>query len=64
MNAEALLNELTKAFVRYQYNLDNPMSSKTDEEIWKFYLTDSLFHRKVKNLVAGVFQIVEKHITS
>lgn len=60
---KVLHDELTKAFINYQYRLENPMptSDETQETMINKYRTDSIFHAKVDSLACGVMWIVEKH---
>ena len=60
----ALSNDLTEAFVNYQYRLEHPMPSATETPATMIekYRSDPLFHTRVKSLVSGVMQIIEKHI--
>jgi hypothetical protein len=62
-NKEALYNELTDAFIEYQYRLDNPFPSKTEtpEVMVLRYRSDPIFHNKVQSLVQGVMSIVLRH---
>lgn len=64
MNKILLQRDLTEAFIEYQHRLDNPMptANETKDALEQKYLTDTMFHLKVDSLVAGVMQIVQKHI--
>jgi len=59
-----LCDELTEAFIEYQWNLENPFQLKpvTKEEKIFHYHSDVFFNRKVKALVYGVMGIVDKYI--
>lgn len=63
MDNNALYHDLTEAFIRYQYRLDNPMPAP--DETMKLmilkYRSDRIFCAKVKSLVTGVMCIVGKH---
>ena len=59
---DKLLEELKLAFISYQWNLENPMTPKTNEELRIIYLSDHIFHNKVDSLVCGTFRIVEKYL--
>ena len=60
---QALHNELTEAFIKYQWNLDNPFpNSASQEELINKYRSDSLFRAKVDQLSIGVMHIVRKYI--
>jgi hypothetical protein len=63
MDMDALRDDLTDAFVNYQYRLDHPFPSETEtpESRRQKYFNDPVFHCKVDSLVAGVLQIVGKH---
>ena len=64
IDKKALADDLTEAFINYQHRLDCPMPSATETKaaIILKYRSDPLFHAKVDSLVAGVMQIVSKHI--
>lgn len=63
-NKTALCNDLTEAFIEYQYNIDHPMPIpvKSFEEKLQHYRSNNIFHHKVDNLVAGIMFIFIKHI--
>lgn len=59
-----LHDELTDAFINYQWNLDKPFpdaSIKHKEKIME-YRMNPIFRNKVQQLVVGVMRIVEKNI--
>jgi len=58
----ALADDLTKGFINYQYNLDNPMSFPSEKELIQTYQLDHIFHRKIDSMVSGVMMILDKHI--
>lgn len=60
---DALYNDLTEAFIVYQYRLDNPMPTPNEsmETMILKYRSDNIFRMKVKSLVSGVMSIVSKH---
>ena len=58
----ALADDLTKGFINYQYNLDNPMSFPSQEELHRSYTRDPIFRRKIDSMVSGVMMILDKHI--
>lgn len=64
IDKRALTNELTDAFIQYQYRLDNPMPTpnETMDMRRRKYLSDAVFQTKVDSLVAGVMRIVSRHI--
>lgn len=64
INKRLLQRDLTEAFIVYQHRLENPMptQNETKDMLERKYLTDTMFHLKVDSLVAGVMQIVHKHI--
>ena len=60
-----LSDKLVDGFIHYQWRLDNPFPSPSEmdgnisQPPWiTQYQTDSMFHAKVQNLVAGVMGIV------
>ena len=56
-------DELTEAFINYQYRIENPMMKPTDKEDAEFmYRADHVFNSKVKSLTSGVMSIVSKNI--
>ncbi|QZI87726.1 hypothetical protein PODOV032v1_p0077 [Vibrio phage 219E41.1] len=64
MDKTKLYDELTEMFIGYQWRLDNPMQQKneTPERIRHHYMTDYLFHNKVKQLVSAVMLKVEANL--
>lgn len=59
-----LQDDLTDAFISYQWHRENPMPSPRDFEEslepWrKQYLTDPVFRAKVESLAAGTLNIFE-----
>ncbi len=62
VNLDALNDDLTDAFIRYQDRIENPMAFHSDDYNQQRYITDTLFKRRVQNLVSGVTFIVIKHI--
>jgi hypothetical protein len=66
VDKRALREDLTEAFIQYQYRLDYPFPQHPTTEsklsMIQRYRQDGLFHRKVDTLVAGVIQILDKHI--
>ena len=64
MDKQALREELTDAFIVYQYRLDQPFPSATEtrEAMILKYRNDPLFHAKVTSMVSGVMYIVSKHL--
>ena len=69
IDKSALYDDLVKAFISYQYRLENPMppiptsspiESIKSEEMQ--YMSDPLFHRKVDQLACGVMHVIEGHI--
>ena len=65
INKQALFEDLTAAFMNYQYRLDHPMpsSNETKAAILLRYRNDYMFRNKVDSLTSGVMGIVDKHIT-
>jgi len=65
VDKRAIAQDLTSAFIEYQYRLENPMPSPTDQETavrTSRYRCDLLFRAKVNSMVAGVMRILDKHI--
>ncbi len=60
----ALHDELTEAFIKYQFRIDHPMPQphETDEAMYAHYRHDAMFNRRVKSLTSGVMSIVGKYI--
>ena len=62
----ALANDLTDAFIQYQYRRDTSMFTPSDTLDMlngrRKYLIDNMFRLKVDSLVTGVLQIISKHI--
>ena len=56
--------DLTDAFIRYQFRLENPMPSpkETFALMVDYYRNDPVFHSKVQSLVGGVMQIISKRL--
>lgn len=63
IDMKSLRNELTDAFVGYQYRLEHPFPTTTETpEVRRLqYFNDPVFRCKVESLVSGVLQIVSKH---
>jgi len=69
MNYNNLDKKLINAFIRYQWNLENPMGFQYMDRVsyentsippWEHqYRTDPVFRAKVKQLTAGVMMIVQ-----
>ena len=68
---QSIHDDLTTAFIQYQYNLDHPFpsvpkeSTATNVQICSplgQYQTNPQFRNKVDSFVAGVLQIVQKHV--
>ena len=58
-----IVDELTEKFIYYQWRLDNPMPSVSDDERMRAaFMSDPMFHRKVQALVVAVFDIVSPYI--
>ena len=64
INKTKLHDDLTDAFIHYQYNLEKPFDGWTEPQEKKIahYQTDGLFHAKVDNMVAGVIRVVLESI--
>lgn len=60
-----LSNELTEAFIAVEYSRITPLfspdgySTPDADRLWQ---DDPIFHRRVDCMVAGVLQIVQKHV--
>jgi len=63
MDKIAIAQDLTEAFIKYQYRRENPMPSGTEgiDAVDK-YRNDPIFARKVDSLVTGVMLILDRHI--
>lgn len=63
IDKNALHDELTNAFIRYQYRIENPFPSPTETPAAMIlqYRNDPIFHNKVESIVCGVMAIVGKH---
>jgi len=61
---DEMREDLTRAFVGYQYRLEHPFPSNTETpEVRRLkYLNDPVFHCKVDSLVSGVMEIVMKYV--
>ena len=53
--------DLTKAFINYQWTLEHPMTLKPADELRMHFFKDVMFYNKVSSLVAGVMHIIEKN---
>ncbi len=64
INKRALQDELTDAFINYQWNLENPMPNKYHDKdaLLHHYLCDRLFHNKVDNIVSGIMLVIIPHL--
>ncbi len=64
MDKTKLADDLTDAFIIFQYRLDNPIlrPEDTEDKMRSCYMSDWLFSNKVKCMVAGVMDIICKHI--
>lgn len=61
-----LAEELTQAFIQYQYQLEHPMPvpENTTATMHQMYRENPQFRCKVENLTQGVMHIVNKHCTN
>ncbi len=68
---QSIQKDLTTAFIAYQWNLDHPFPYNPKEFTASSvnlhspigqYQTNPQFRHKVDRLVAGVLQIVQKHV--
>lgn len=58
----ALTRDLTEAFIKYQYRIENPMPTNTEGiDGIKEYRSNPMFHKKVEALVSGVMTIIDRH---
>ena len=66
MLKDDLFNDLTKAFIRYQWRLENPIPSTTETPavMELRYLNDPIFHNKVLSIVTGVMEISDKYLAN
>ena len=64
MNKNKLADELTDAFIEFQWRLDNPFPAHDETQNIKLakYHGDNIFHAKVQSMVCGVMHIVSKHV--
>jgi len=62
VDKQALHDDLTTAFMNYQYNLENPLSCPSKEDLHYTYIQDYMFHNRVESMVGGVMSILDKHI--
>ena len=65
LDKQALYDDLTDAFIHYQYGLEHPMATplETREVRVQLYRTNSMFNARVQSLVGGVIHIIDKHIS-
>lgn len=66
IDKRALQNELTEAFIQYQYTLEHPFSLPGEpmEALRLKYMNDPIFHNKVDSMVCRVMFIVIRHTGS
>lgn len=64
VDKNAIYEDLLKAFVAYQYRLENPIfkADETEDTMRMHYQSDAMFNRRVKSLASGVMQILDKHL--
>lgn len=64
IDKDAVYGDLLKAFVAYQYRLENPnpKPEETEDFMRMHYQQDPMFHRRVKNLANGVMNILNKYL--
>lgn len=64
VDKEAIYEDLLKAFVDYQYRLENPMRKPEETEVFirMHYQSDAMFNRRVKSLASGVMAVLDKHL--
>ena len=64
INKTKLHDDLTMAFIRYQWRLEHPMPSpeETDDLMVRHYMRDSMFHGKVQSMSCHVMCIIESHL--
>ena len=57
-------DDLTEAFITYQYRLENPfpIPYKPFDMMVLEYRRDPVFRSKVRSLVSGVIHIIDKHV--
>ena len=64
LSMDKLHDELTEAFITYQYTLDNPMPvpPPSRPQMTAMYRTNAAFNCRVKSLVNGVMFLVERNL--
>ena len=62
IDMRAIADELRIGFINYQWNLENPMTMKSQEELRIHYLTDGMFHRKVDSITCAVVDVIQQNI--
>jgi len=65
INKRKIHDELIEAFMVYQHRLDQPFpdATETSATIRLKYMSDPIFHAKVKSLASGVMHILDKHVS-
>lgn len=62
MDMESLRRDLTEGFVQREYHAQiNPLLLDCKEAAIHLYRNDPMFHARVKSVVSGVMQIVQKY---
>ena len=64
VDKDAIYEDLLRAFVAYQYRLENPMPKpeETEDFMRMHYQSDAMFNRRVKNLANGVMRVLDNHL--
>lgn len=64
LDRNALQKELTQGFIYFMYHQEHPcLHAPTTKSMIDMYHNSPVVHAKVQTLVAGVMQIVDKHVT-
>lgn len=63
IDKDAVHKDLTEAFINYQYRLERafPQGNENYSPV-EMYKNDPMFNRRVRNLVSGVMEILDKHL--
>jgi len=61
---DKVYDALIKAFISYQFRLENPMPTQTETpEVKRLkYMNDAVFNSKVKSLASGVMHVIDEFL--
>jgi len=61
---DKVYDALIKAFISYQFRLENPIPTQTETEAVKIlrYRSDPIFNSKVKSLASGVMHVIDEFL--